>query len=220
MMKDDLKRVLPLWVKYTEDVRADPEVGFSPSACTHVFRRMGANVMTTSLCHRHGTRLETRTPSNLAKSHGLLKCMATPLAPQQPTSGIRRTMQQCCTHRTCRTTWQVRSPCQCFGMVLFFALYLCSHCPCTDSLFGSADVPNVLHYGLLFQIKETGYKFDKHWYQNFDALRCPPWKDVGPEDHPTEGLFPFPPHPSNLTAKVASFLLTIPLIGLAFQCLH
>ncbi len=25
--RDDLKRLSPLWLKYTEDVRADPEVG-------------------------------------------------------------------------------------------------------------------------------------------------------------------------------------------------
>lgn len=27
--QDDLKRIAPLWLSYTEDVRQDPEVGFS-----------------------------------------------------------------------------------------------------------------------------------------------------------------------------------------------
>jgi hypothetical protein len=65
-------------------------------------------------------------------------------------------------------------------------------------------VPNVLHYGLLFEIKEAGYSFDKHWYANFDALQCPPWEDVASSGAlPKKGLFPFPPHPSTLTSKVS-----------------
>lgn len=67
-------------------------------------------------------------------------------------------------------------------------------------------MPNVLHYGLLFEIKEAGYSFDKHWFQKFDALQCPPWEDsVEDLPNPVKGLFPFPPHPSTLTAKVRSW---------------
>lgn len=65
-----------------------------------------------------------------------------------------------------------------------------------------ADLPNVLHYGLLYGIEEKGWEFDKHWYQNFNALRCPPWEVPPPGEHPKQGLFPFPPRPSSLTSKV------------------
>ncbi len=63
-------------------------------------------------------------------------------------------------------------------------------------------MPNVLHYGLLYEIKEAGYRFDKHWYANFDALQCPPWEIVAAGTLPKKGLFPFPPHPSTLTSQV------------------
>ena len=50
---------------------------------------------------------------------------------------------------------------------------LCSLC---------AAPPKVLHYGILWNV--TGslpgaqplYQFDKHWFEEFDALACPPWE--------------------------------------------
>jgi hypothetical protein len=60
----------------------------------------------------------------------------------------------------------------------------------------------VLHYGLLYGIEEKGWEFDKHWYQEFDALKCPPWEAPGPDERPKQGLFPFPPRPSSLTSQV------------------
>ena len=64
------------------------------------------------------------------------------------------------------------------------------------------DLPNVLHYGLLYGVEEAGWQFDKHWYQEFDALVCPPWAPPPEGENPTQGLFPFPPRPSTLTSKV------------------
>ena len=64
------------------------------------------------------------------------------------------------------------------------------------------DLPNVLHYGLLYGVEEAGWQFDKHWYQEFDALVCPPWQPPAEGGNPTQGLFPFPPRPSTLTSKV------------------
>ncbi len=61
-----------------------------------------------------------------------------------------------------------------------------------------AEDPNVLHYGLLYQVENTDYKFDKHWYKDYDALVCPPW-DVNTQT----GLFPHPPHPKTLKTKVS-----------------
>ena len=33
----------------------------------------------------------------------------------------------------------------------------------------------MLHYGLLWSVPGTEYKFDKHWHYQFDPLTCPPW---------------------------------------------
>ena len=60
----------------------------------------------------------------------------------------------------------------------------------------------MLHYGLLYGVEEAGWQFDKHWYQEFNALVCPPWQAPPEGENPTQGLFPFPPRPSTLTSKV------------------
>lgn len=57
-------------------------------------------------------------------------------------------------------------------------------------------IPKLMHYGL--EIPIEGYSWDKHWYMNFDVLKCPPW-DLSVA-RPQEGLFPPPPHPSSLKA--------------------
>jgi hypothetical protein len=44
-------------------------------------------------------------------------------------------------------------------------------------------------------------KFDKHWFFHFDVHQCPPWKLDDPK--PKHGVFPPPPHPDDLTSKVA-----------------
>ena len=69
--------------------------------------------------------------------------------------------------------------------------------------FVFADVPNVMHYGLLFEIKDTSFSFDKHWYQTFDALTCPPWEEAAAGQRPQHGLLPAPPHPSTLKAEAS-----------------
>ena len=63
--------------------------------------------------------------------------------------------------------------------------------------------PKVLHYGLDWKIGMTGYEFDKHWFYDFDALRCPPWNLS--TDRSEGGLFKHPPHPALYHTK-ASFL--------------
>jgi len=57
-----------------------------------------------------------------------------------------------------------------------------------------------LHYGLDWKIGKTGYEFDKHWFYDFDALKCPPWNIS--TDRSTGGLFKHPPHPSLYPTKV------------------
>lgn len=75
-----------------------------------------------------------------------------------------------------------------------------------------ADVPNVMHYGLLFEIKDTSFSFDKHWFQTFDALKCPPWVEVAAGERPQHGLLPAPPHPSTLKGEVTR------AISFLFRC--
>lgn len=59
-------------------------------------------------------------------------------------------------------------------------------------------IPKVLHIGLEWEVQ--GFKFDKHWYTSFTPFKCPPW-DLTPKN-PQEGLFPHPPRPKELTAKL------------------
>eukprot|EP00884_Botryococcus_braunii_P008933 jgi/Botrbrau1/18040/Bobra.0062s0028.1 len=63
----------------------------------------------------------------------------------------------------------------------------------------ATDPPKVLHYGLLYEVPNTGYKFDKHWHYNFDPLICPPWNIT--VERPKGGLFPHPPHPTSFQTQ-------------------
>ncbi|KAK9905110.1 hypothetical protein WJX75_009783 [Coccomyxa subellipsoidea] len=148
MRTEDLTKVLPLWIKYTEDVRADPEA-WNTSGDAY-----------------------TKHPGEkpwIAEMYGYSFGAAA------------------------ADVWHKTD---------YTAMLYPSYMPYT-----LADVPNVLHYGLLFEIKEAGYSFDKHWYANFDALQCPPWEDVASSGAlPKKGLFPFPPHPSTLTSKGEALL--------------
>ena len=58
----------------------------------------------------------------------------------------------------------------------------------------------MLHYGLLWDVPNTEWKFDKHWHYGFDAYKCPPWNLT--TDRPTAGLFPYPPAPKDLKTRV------------------
>lgn len=60
-----------------------------------------------------------------------------------------------------------------------------------------AEPPRVLHYGLLWVVKDYNYAFDKAWFKKFDPQQCPPW-DLS-QERPTAGLFPLPPSPSTFT---------------------
>ena len=68
-------------------------------------------------------------------------------------------------------------------------------------------MPKVLHYGLEWEIPGSGWRFDKHWFQNFDALACAPW-DLA-QDKPMQGLFQHPPHPASLSSKVRLAFLRV-----------
>ncbi|CAL8464472.1 g4007 [Coccomyxa elongata] len=148
MRTEDLKVVLPLWIKYTEDVRADRDA-WNTSGDAY-----------------------TKHPGEkpwIAEMYGYSFGAAA------------------------ANVWHKTD---------YTAMLYPSYMPYTV-----ADVPNVLHYGLLFEIKEAGYSFDKHWFQKFDALQCPPWEDfVQDLPNSVKGLFPFPPHPSTLTAKGEALL--------------
>jgi hypothetical protein len=61
-----------------------------------------------------------------------------------------------------------------------------------------ADIPHVLHYGLIYKIGD--WQYDKHWYFDFDVHKCPPW--TGLDGKPKAGIFPPPPYPDKLPNKV------------------
>jgi hypothetical protein len=67
--------------------------------------------------------------------------------------------------------------------------------------------PKVLHYGLEWEVGDSGYLFDKHWYFQFDALQCPPWNLS--EARPSGGLFRHPPHPATYPREVR---VSLPLL--------
>lgn len=68
----------------------------------------------------------------------------------------------------------------------------------------------MLHYGLRWEVPHMDWEFDKHWYQDFDVLACPPWPAVDATGRPKQGLFKHPPHPSKLQSKVHCFRLFYP----------
>lgn len=72
------------------------------------------------------------------------------------------------------------------------------------------EAPNILHYGVNFAISQEDpkldYSFDKHWYRDFEPLNCYPWTKKDSEDRVQEGLFPNPPHPSELSSKGINML--------------
>ncbi|CAD7697177.1 unnamed protein product [Ostreobium quekettii] len=61
------------------------------------------------------------------------------------------------------------------------------------------DSVKLIHYGLDHAV--PGYSFDKHNHLSFKAYKCPPWNMArGERDEADDaGLFPHPPHPSELT---------------------
>eukprot|EP00775_Hariotina_reticulata_P011815 gene11815-11959_t len=60
-----------------------------------------------------------------------------------------------------------------------------------------SHIYNVIHYGLVYNV--SGWSFNKHWYFDFDASKCPPW-DLSNE-RPETGIFPPPPSPGKLSQK-------------------
>lgn len=76
-----------------------------------------------------------------------------------------------------------------------------SACVLSAHFSDSTEPPMVMHYGLEFNIPDTGYTWDKHWFYSFDALKCPPW-GLDPKVRSMGGLFNHPPMPSELKSKV------------------
>ena len=66
---------------------------------------------------------------------------------------------------------------------------------------GLHEPPKVLHYGIEYRIEEPPFAFDKHWYLTFEPQQCPPWTSFNEAGRPTGGLFPNPPHPSQLKTQ-------------------
>lgn len=67
----------------------------------------------------------------------------------------------------------------------------------------AADVPRVIHYGLLYSVEHAFGKWtwDKHWFNGFNVSQCPPW-DLS-VDRPVAGVFPPPPLPGELKKEVS-----------------
>lgn len=90
---------------------------------------------------------------------------------------------------------------------------------------GIHQAPKVLHYGILFKVDEPSFSFDKHWYQGFNTLACPPWDKLDASGRPTGGLFPTAPHPRGLHTKGLERLRDLLALEVAITlnealCLH
>ena len=81
---------------------------------------------------------------------------------------------------------------------------------------GLQEAPNVLHYGVDFRISQAEpkieYSFDKHWYRDFKPLSCNPWIKMDKQGRLQEGLFPSPPHPSELRSEGIQLLTDLLVI--------
>ena len=64
-----------------------------------------------------------------------------------------------------------------------------------------------MHYAWSARLSSGSWEWDKHKYQTFRAEACPQGPGRG-----TQGLFPHPPMPSELTSRVCS-ALTAPFLG-------
>ncbi|KAL4524683.1 hypothetical protein Ndes2526A_g06797 [Nannochloris sp. 'desiccata'] len=147
MNTEDLRRVAPLWLKYTEDVRFDPDAWelTGDAYSTHPGDKPWISEM-------YGYSYAC------AKSN----------------------------------VW-----------------HICHHSAMLYPGYDVFEPPKVLHYGLTYEIKGTGYKFDKHWHYDFDPFQCPPWnfKPTGKGSKGSlGGLFFHPPRPSSLKTKGANLL--------------
>ncbi len=87
--------------------------------------------------------------------------------------------------------------------------HICHHSAMLYPGYDVFEAPKVLHYGLTYEIANTGYKFDKHWHYDFDPFQCPPWnfKPTGKGSKGSMGgLFFHPPRPSSLKTKGAELM--------------
>jgi hypothetical protein len=125
--RDDLRRVAPFWLKYTEDVREDADVsrrrgregggavrglewGAAAASCgpageVRQLRPAGSAHRRGDLAFpspRRGSTRATRWPSTRATSCGSRSCTATPLAPPRRTCGTTGTTRRCPTPARCR----------------------------------------------------------------------------------------------------------------------
>lgn len=137
MMRDDLSRVAPLWLKYTEDVRFDPDA----------WRLSGDQYAT------------------------------------QPGD----------------KPWISEMYGYAYGCAKADVWHIAARTAMEYPEYELVEPPMVLHYGLEFSVPNTDYKYDKHWYYDFNALSCPPFNmDPTGKARSMKGLFNHPPMPATL----------------------
>ena len=171
--RDDLKRMSTLWLKYTEDVRADDMVNLWGDSGYYII--LGRYF---EYCeedpHRENVYLMSRSPQAYKYSGDVYA-----IHPGDK-------------------PWI----CEMYGYAYGAAKADAWHKWDTFSMiypgYEPHNTPKLMHYGLLFEI--NGYKFDKHWHYDFNVTQCPPW-DLS-SDRRRHGLFANPPRVTTLTNKV------------------
>ncbi|GAB4816143.1 hypothetical protein N2152v2_003189 [Parachlorella kessleri] len=142
--QSDLRRMAPLWLKYSEDVRADPDAW-----------------------ELSGDAYSTHPGDKpwISEMYGYS-----------------------------------------FGAAKADVWHTCHHTAMLYPGYEASEPPKVLHYGLLYEVKGSDYKFDKHWHYGFDPTQCPPWEQADAAGHKKAGLFPHPPAPSTLETQGLALL--------------
>ena len=210
MQTDQLRKVAPLWLQYTEDVRADPDAwklsgdqyATKPGDKPWISEMYGYSFACAKADVWHKVRM-----------HPFVVGFSTGWGVRAPSVAEL--------HGGHRATLPVRSP---ITHSVFLSSASNAQTPLGMMRYPGYDVqtpPHVLHYGLLWNVGDD-YAFDKHWYYNFDPFLCPPWNldnsKSGDEMQRANkgGLFPHPPSPASFKtdglALLADLLSVEPVI--------
>ncbi|KIZ01491.1 hypothetical protein MNEG_6466 [Monoraphidium neglectum] len=187
--RDDLRRIAPLWLKYTEDVRADPQASGSPQAWAGGSRR----IMLTEPAHAAASEATRDAGDRAAARAGRRACGGVVVAEAWKYAGDTLARNQG------DKPWLAEM----YGYVFAAAKADVWHRWDKEAMLYPGYTPqgvvHILHYGVQWKVTPaTGepWSFDKKDFNAFDISRCPPW-ETGLK-RPTSGLLPPPPAPSKL----------------------
>ena len=198
--RDDLKRVAPFWLKYTEDVRADAEVrGWRVAVAVAV-----AAVMLSSLC----TNLSPFPPSRPPGLHSVFHPFAAPPRPSRPSAAAAPSHSQAwkfagdaAARRAGDKPWLAEVYGYAFGAAKADVWHRWDNASLAHAgARAPLAAPKILHYARPYELRTKAGKvwaFNKTALDAFDFAKCPPWNLSAPE-----GVLPKPPRAAALNRTV------------------